>query len=294
LTGRKAEARLRGYAARLKRKLAGTPPAPIQPPVNRPAAPPVDPWIHSHVVEAPGRAAAFCGDMMRGAKILNVGCGEMLMDFGLLNYGPASIMGLDVDDHPDWSLERLAAKISAQGLHFPGDYARRLAYTCYGGTEIPFDDGAFDFIFSWSAFEHIPDMDAVLREMYRVLRPRGHAFVQVSPWHDSLMGSHLTDYIKQPFFHLTQDDDWVEARLREAAELHPPEHRDFITKYLFGAYRTLNRKSCDDFYTAARAAGFVIRKAKIGAREEDLSQAPAGVAFHDLMIDETMMLMRKD
>lgn len=65
---------------------------------------------------------------------------------------------------------------------------------------------------------------------------------------------------------------------------------------MFDAYRTLDRKSCDDFYAAARGGGFVISKARIGTYEEDLSQAPPGMAFHDLLINETMMLMlmRKD
>ena len=83
------------------------------------------------------------------------------------------------------------------------------------------------------------------------------------------------------------------SRLAEAAERYPAEHRAFITQYMFRAYQTLNRKSCDDFYNAARSAGFVISKARIGAYDEDLSLAPPGVAFHDLMINETMMLMRK-
>lgn len=107
-------------------------------------------------------------------------------------------MGLDIDDHPAGALENVAAKIAGEGLNVPGDYAKRLSYMCYGGTEFPFENSAFDFIFSWSAFEHILDMDAVLRGMHRVLRPGGHAFVQVSPWYGSRQGNHLTGYIEQP------------------------------------------------------------------------------------------------
>lgn len=253
----------------------------------------MDEWIRSHVIEAPQRTRDFCGDLMKGARVLNVGCGEMLMDLGLIGQGAASIMGLDVHDKPgDW-LETLANKVRRERIDFPRDYARRLAYTRYDGRVFPFENASFDVVFSWSAFEHIADIDAVLREMHRVLRPDGAAFVQVFPWHGSRYGSHLDGWIKQPFFHHVEDHQWVHDRLQEAALERPEGERPFITNYMFSEYVSLNRKSCNDFYEAARDAGFVIAKARVGAYDEDLTHAPRGVAFHDLMIGETMMLMRK-
>lgn len=39
--------------------------------------------------------------------------------------------------------------------------------------ELPFDDGTFDAVVSFSVFEHLTELDAALREVVRVLRPGG-------------------------------------------------------------------------------------------------------------------------
>lgn len=55
-----------------------------------------------------------------------------------------------------------------------------------------------------------------------------------------------------------------------------------------------DRVSPNDFYEAARDVGFRITKARLHAYDEDLSAAPRGVSFSDLIIGGTMMLMAKD
>jgi len=46
------------------------------------------------------------------------------------------------------------------------------------GTALPFADGSFDVVMSFDVFEHIPDSDAHLREVRRVLRPAGAYLIQ--------------------------------------------------------------------------------------------------------------------
>ena len=46
------------------------------------------------------------------------------------------------------------------------------------GTALPFADRTFDIVMSFDVFEHIPDSDAHLREVRRVLRPGGSYLIQ--------------------------------------------------------------------------------------------------------------------
>lgn len=55
------------------------------------------------------------------------------------------------------------------------------------GTALPFPDAAFDVVISLDVFEHIPDSDAHLREVTRVLRPGGSYLLQTpNKWANAL------------------------------------------------------------------------------------------------------------
>ncbi len=55
------------------------------------------------------------------------------------------------------------------------------------GTDLPFPDGSFDVVISLDVFEHIPDSDAHLREVARVLRPGGSYLLQTpNKWMNAL------------------------------------------------------------------------------------------------------------
>ena len=55
------------------------------------------------------------------------------------------------------------------------------------GTRLPFDDGEFDVVLSFDVFEHIPDSDAHLREVRRVLKPGGLYLLQTpNKWTNSV------------------------------------------------------------------------------------------------------------
>lgn len=62
------------------------------------------------------------------------------------------------------------------------DESRRLfgalPITKVDGPTLPFADASFDVVLSFDVFEHIPDTDAHLREVQRVLTPRGRYLLQ--------------------------------------------------------------------------------------------------------------------
>ena len=64
---------------------------------------------------------------------------------------------------------------------------------------LPFEDGSFDVVFSYNAFEHFSDPDAVLSEALRVLRPNGVAYFNFGPLYRSSYGLHAMHSITVPF-----------------------------------------------------------------------------------------------
>ena len=49
----------------------------------------------------------------------------------------------------------------------------------YDGKTLPFTDGSFDSVFSSEVFEHVFNLDQILSELYRILKPGGHMLITV-------------------------------------------------------------------------------------------------------------------
>lgn len=121
-------------------------------------------------------AAVIGHGLPRGAG-LDLGCGDGKLMRILLEASarPASLVGVDID--PLETRDALAT----------GVYQR--VHTAPGG-RVPEPDARFDFVFSNSVLEHIEELDPVIAEVARVLRPGG-AFVFTVPgpgFHDCLAG----------------------------------------------------------------------------------------------------------
>lgn len=101
-------------------------------------------------------------DFEAGQKYLDVGCGNGAVPTYLAQKYGLDVTGIDVD--PDQIKE--AEKMSA-GVH-------NAHFLTVSSTELPFDDNAFDIVFTNKVTHHIPNWPDALAEMIRVLKPNGY------------------------------------------------------------------------------------------------------------------------
>ena len=88
-------------------------------------------------------------------KVLEIGAGQGVLLGHLMERGQ-DVIGCDQD------------------LHLVPRWRRDLQLLVPVATRLPFPADAFDLVLSFDVFERIPDSDAHLREVRRVLRPGGH------------------------------------------------------------------------------------------------------------------------
>ena len=239
-------------------------------------------WFSNHFDQAAMEVLSFlAGESIRieGRDVADVGCGDGIIDLGLVTHGcPRSFVGYDIVP-TDVDGLRAAARRAGVCTDLPPN----LTFEVCEPDRLPATDAAFDVVVSWSAFEHVADLDAVAREVRRVLRPDGALFVQLWPFYASEYGSHLDDWfpdgnpwLNGGFHHLTRSDAEIEAEL--AARV--TDERALTRK--LGDFRALNRTTLDGLQDALIAGGFDIRAVKLLHHTVHL---PAGLAGRHRLTD---------
>jgi SAM-dependent methyltransferase len=105
--------------------------------------------LHKHISEVAANSKG---------RLLDFGCGRM--PYRHLFSQVESYTGLDIEvsGHPN---------------------EKKFADVYYDGKRIPFENSTFDIVFSSEVFEHIFNIDDVLKETYRVVKPGGSLIVTV-------------------------------------------------------------------------------------------------------------------
>jgi ubiquinone/menaquinone biosynthesis C-methylase UbiE len=156
---------------------------------------------------------------VKEAKILDVGCGQTATQTALFKADGADIIGIDMEV-PTYkmNLKSFIQVIQTNGIeraiksllrHFLFDRRFFLDLSLKYEKNIPLDqldirlmsavnllfrDNYFDFIYSAWAFEHIDNIPGAIREINRVLKPTGIAWIGVHLF-PSLSGGHHLDWI---------------------------------------------------------------------------------------------------
>lgn len=211
-------------------------------------------WFWDHYEQAAGQVVDFLantGVTLEGKRVADVGCGDGIIDLGLVNRVPLeSLTGFDVNPVDTGHLLRVAGEAGV-ATEIPPN----LEFVVSEPQRLPAETESYDAVVTWSAFEHIAEPISVLGEINRILRPDGVMFLQLWPFFHSARGSHLWDWFDDDYPNLLHHEDDVLAHMRAN-----PSGGEGWTEYMIREYRHLNRIDVDELQRSILAAGMVVRR----------------------------------
>jgi len=249
------------------------------------------------------------GRSVRGARVLEVGCGQRAVMPLLLAARGAKARAVDVE-MPTYRLgvRSFLGVLSRNGLHravksglrhvlFDHRFFRSLEQTCgvvlhpfppidvdvmdAARAQLPRDE--FDLIFSFNVLEHIVDVESTVRNINAALRPDGIGYVRIHLF-PSLSGGHCPDWQYAPG---TLYPEWgvpTEVapwdHLRESR--YPPD--SFLNRMRLSEYRDIFRRHTAIVREDCEREGVELlphapRELLLSYTEEDLTTAFVAFTF---------------
>ncbi len=128
---------------------------------------------------------AFAEPWCRGKEVLDLACGT--------GYGSAYLAAT--------ARRVVGGDLSEDAIAYARRrYARpNVEFAVVDAADLPFEDGSFDAVCSFETIEHLPDRDAYLAEVARVLRPDGVYLVSTP------RAERTTERPDNPFHHVEYD-----------------------------------------------------------------------------------------
>lgn len=148
--------------------------------------------------------ASELGSDLAGKRVLILGPGQTLREWWSFSSLGADVVGVDLDvvpvgfdvaayarllrkNGPTRFLKTVGRKVLGVDRAFESGLARALGVRklrpgkliAADATTLPFASATFDVVYSFSVFEHLEHPELVMKELARVLRPGGFAFVSV-------------------------------------------------------------------------------------------------------------------
>ena len=123
---------------------------------------------------------------LEGKTVLDFGCGGGELSRLLRERGASKVYGVD--------LNAKALDLARQS----NPYGSSVEFLLGAESSIPLPSNSIDFVFCIAVLEHIMDVDSILSEWHRILRPGGAVLIDWCAWHHP-DGSHLGTVIPIPY-----------------------------------------------------------------------------------------------
>jgi len=244
-------------------------------------------WWQAHFEQAAGQVIEFfAGDgiSLEGKTVADIGCGDGIIDLGVaVQAKPDRLVGFDILIHDAEELRERAATYA--GIEKLPD---NLYFCTSEPTRLPAEDDEFDYVISWSAFEHIADPVSILREIRRVMKPHGVLFIQLWPFYHSAHGTHLVDWFPDGFAQFRHSQDAILRRIRSSGGDQQ------LASDMIEAFLTLNEITADGLQEALRQAGFRIVKVALSSEAVHIPAEAAHLPLSQVAISGIKLLAIAD
>jgi ubiquinone/menaquinone biosynthesis C-methylase UbiE len=245
-------------------------------------------WFWDHYELAASQileAFTAAGADLAGKTVADVGCGDGMMDLGVLHKArPRRLVGFDLNKTDGDYLARRTREEGVNDSDWDG-----LSFEQSGPERLPAEDGAFEFAFSWSAFEHVSNPIAMLQEIRRILAPGGAFFLQLWPFYASAKGSHLWEWFPEDHHHLQHAESEIVQGLL-ATDSQPRERTEMMAR----EFQHLNRLTVDELQRSMLAAGLVVRRLELLASPTPLTPELARYSWTDLGVSGIKLIATRD
>jgi SAM-dependent methyltransferase len=263
-----------------------------------------DDWFRAHFIYAPDVVAHWLRESVKApteTSVLDFGCGDGIMALGMrLRHDLSYICGVDLHESnrylADTASKQIGLRCLPPGIEFMVIDGRKSLLETVGRK--------FDFIYSWSVFEHIALdlLPGILREVKQALSDDGRFFLQIEPLYYSPFGSHLGGVVSNPWAHLLLPEEELTKEVfgfdleNLKGEFKNKTFEECSTddfkKYLFREYRSLNRITSRELVDCCVSAGFsVVDSWKNEVNIEPPAQLLEKYPREDLITSEIRLLL---
>ena len=193
-------------------------------------------------------------DLRAGERVLDLGCGSgwaTRLLARLVGDGPegfGQVVGLDVSDE----MIRQARQESKE--------FENILYVWGSAQQIPWEENFFDKVLSVESFYYYPDQDRVLKELFRVMAPKGKLFILINLYTDNQYSLQWVDKLKVPV-HVRSATEYVELLKKHAFE-NVESRRVPDDTPTPDDYKTKSFKSIDDLRAFKREGALLLSASK--------------------------------
>ncbi len=134
------------------------------------------------------------GASVKGATVIDVGCGEGGGLCAMLDAGAKSCCGFDIE----------VGRVEAAKL-LKGEREMFLSIGDLYGEKLPYTENQYDIVVLHDVFEHLDNKDTLIKKLAAYAKPNGRIMITFPPYysaygaHQQLLNNH---WAKLPFFHL--------------------------------------------------------------------------------------------